>query len=340
MGGVLEKTPLFSGSYYLSNLLTAFLNVHVNCFVLLSGYFLSTKKFRLDKALDLWGQMLFWSIILYITIMMIQGSPFELKELLKSLMPFTQQRYWFMTTYLLMYFLTPFLNITISTMTKRQYKLSLLIYFVIFICVQNIIIWSNFTSVSSSDPLFFCFLYLVGAYIRKYPLKKKVLWLWVYIACCLITAGSKFILTAITLPIFGEPVGETVFSGYSSITNVIGAVSLFMVFVNLKVHVDSKVGTMLQRISTLTLGVYLIHDHPNVRSYIWNLFQPWSFVGSAKCFLVLIIDSIVIFIVCCILEWVRQKLFEIVGINKVICSLGNKIVNYIKNCLIIVYEKE
>lgn len=338
---MLENTPLFSVSYFSSNLLMAFLNVHVNCFVLLSGYFLSTKKFRLNKVLELWLQMFFWSIILYITIMMIQGSPFELKELAKSVMPFTQQRYWFMTTYLLMYFLTPFLNITISTMTKRQYKLILLIYFIIFICFQNVIIWRNFTSVSASDPLFFCFLYLIGAYFRRYPIQRRVPWLLIYITCSITTAGGRFVLTWVTMRIFGEPMDETVFSSYCSITNVIGAVALFIVFVNLKVHINSKVGKMITKISTLTLGVYLIHDHPNVRSYIWNLLQPWSYVGSGICFFVLIIESVLIFIVCCILEWVRQKVFEVIGINKVIHGLGNKKVDDMKKTVpVTVYERE
>lgn len=333
-GGVIKNAPLFSVSYFSSNFLMSFLNVHVNCFVLLSGYFISTKQFRLDKVLELWLQIFFWSITLYMVIIMLQGGAFEPKELIKSLMPFTQQRYWFMTTYLLMYFMTPFLNISISTLTKKQYKLVLSVYFIIFICFQNIIVWRNFTSVSASDPLFFCFLYMIGAYLRKYPIKKKIPWFWIYVVCCLITSGSKFIITGITLSIFGEPIGETLFSGYCSITNVIGAVALFIVFVNLKIYINPKVGKWITRISTLTLGVYLIHDHTNVRTYIWNLFQPSSYIGSGILFFVLIIDSVVIFSICCVLEWARQKIFEVTGINKVIFRFGNKIVDGVKKTVL------
>lgn len=232
-GGVLEKIPLFSISYFGVYTLMAFLIVHVNCFVLLSGYFLSTKKFRLSRVLELWIQIFFWSVILYFITTMIQGNPIEVKELVKSLMPFTQQRYWFMTTYLLMYLLLPFLNITIKAMTKQQHKMCLLVYFMVFICLQNIIMWREFTSVNERDPLFFCFLYMIGAYMKKYPIKSRVPWLLIYIICSLINVASRFILTWITNPIFGETI-DGIFNSYISITSVIGAVSLFMTFASLK----------------------------------------------------------------------------------------------------------
>ena len=298
--------------------------------MLLSGYFLSTKQIRLNKVFELWLQMFFWSVVLFAVVTIISGNPVELRELIKSLLPFTQQRYWFMTTYLLMYLLLPILNTAINAMTRQQYKSTLLIFFIVFICMQNVVFWREFTSVNSREPLFFCFLYMIGAYFRKYPVQKKIPWIWVYIVCCAITAASRFVLTWITISIFGEPMGETVLSGYCSITNVIGAVALFMTFANLKFDKESKIGKLVVKISPLTLGIYLIHDHANVRTYIWNLLHPWSYIGSGVLLLVLFIDSIMIFTICCLLEWMRQKLFEVCKVNKLIINVGNKIEDWIQ----------
>lgn len=328
-GGVLEKTPLLSISYFSFYTLRSFLGVHVNCFLLLSGYFLSSKKLRLSKVLGLWLQMFFWSVLLFFAVTLIQGNPIDIKELIESLMPFTQQRYWFMTTYLLMYLLSPVLNAASATITKQQYNICLLIYFAVFICLQNIVMWREFTAVNPTDPLFFCFLYMLGAYFRKYPIQRNIPWLLMYVGCSAVTATSRFILEWLTILIFGEPMGGSILSGYCSITNVVGAVALFMIFVNLKLEDNSKIVGLAVNLSPLTLGIYLIHDHSNVRSFIWNLLHPWSYVGSGGLLLVLLADSVVIFAVCCFLEWIRQRLFEVCRINITVNNMSDKIEGWI-----------
>lgn len=58
-GHVLDTLSPNSINYYIVNILRAFLSVHVNCFVLISGYFLCTYKFRLSKVFFIWWQTFF-----------------------------------------------------------------------------------------------------------------------------------------------------------------------------------------------------------------------------------------------------------------------------------------
>lgn len=106
-GKVLENTELFTVNYYLNYTIYAFISVHVNCFVLISGYFLSTKAFKYKQIFSFWRKMLFWSFFIFVFLVVIGAVPFSLKATIKVLLPFIQQRYWFMTTYLLMYCLIP-----------------------------------------------------------------------------------------------------------------------------------------------------------------------------------------------------------------------------------------
>lgn len=324
-GGILENSTVFSVSYFSSYTLIAFLNVHVNCFVLLSGYFLSSKKFSIKRVVSLWVQVFFWSMTLFFFIHILEGTTMSFTELVKSFLPITQQRYWFMTTYLLMYLLTPLLNTAIDAMSKQQYKLVLLLYFGVFIFLQNLIFWREFTGTNSRSPLFFCFLYLTGAYFRKYPIKAKVPWFLIYVVCSLATCGSRFVLTWLTLQKFGELLGEMIFSGYCSITNVIGAISFFIMFANLKIDNKSKFGKLIVKLSPLTLGVYLIHDHPDVRAYLWNMLNPSHFIGSGYMILGIVCESFLIFSFCLCLEWIRKKVFEICKVNWLTNRIGENL---------------
>lgn len=306
-GKVLENTELFTVNYYLNYTIYAFISVHVNCFVLISGYFLSTKAFKYKQIFSFWRKMLFWSFFIFVFLVVIGAVPFSLKATIKVLLPFIQQRYWFMTTYLLMYCLIPLLNVAIGSMSKKQYQIALGLFFVVYIVLQNVFFWREFTSVNSRSPLFFAFLYLVGGYFRKYPIEKKVPWFRIYVACSILTAISRFVLSYVTMKIFGTMYGETIFYPYNSITMVIGSISLFMTFRNIKMSKDSVLGKIALWGSPLTLGVYLIHEQPEMRMWLWSVLKPYQFANSSFPVLIVVLvgQAILVFGLCCLLEKIR-----------------------------------
>lgn len=126
-GHVLQALTPNSVNDCMTSVLRAFLSVHVNCFVLLSGYFLCTQEFRPVRFFAIWGQAFFWSAALYL-LLCIGGAPFEGKTFLKACLPFTQKRYWFVTTYLLMYALAPLLNAAARAMSQRQHAVFLAVF--------------------------------------------------------------------------------------------------------------------------------------------------------------------------------------------------------------------
>lgn len=311
-GKVVENIEPFTINYYLSYTIYAFIYVHVNCFVLISGYFLSAKEFKYKQIFSLWKKMLFWSFFILVFLIAIGVVPFSLKTIIKALLPFTQERYWFMTTYLLMYCLMPFLNAAISAMSKKEYQIALGLFFSVYIILQNLFFWREFTLVNSHSPLFFAFLYLVGGYLRKYPIEKKVPWFRIYVACCMLTVISRFVLSYITMKMFGTMYGETIFYSYNSITMVIGSICLFMTFQNMKMSRESFLGKIALWVSPLTLGVYLIHEQPEMRMWLWSVLKPYQFANSS--FLVLIVvlvgQAILVFGLCCLLEKIRMIVTE------------------------------
>lgn len=311
MGGVLDKLTFGEPNYFIAYTVYGFLYVHVNCFVLLSGYFLCEKEFSVKKAVGFWLQMLFWSLLLFLVFCACGSATFSVRGLVKAIMPFTQERYWFMTTYLCMYCLVPILNAAINAMDEKLHRNALLSFFVVFIVFQNIVFWREFSHTNSCSPLFFCFLYLTAAYFKKYPIQRKVPWFLLYVGLSTLTVLSRFVLTWITIPIFGDAMGDTVFWSYNSITVYLGALCLFEVFLNLRINSQNIVAKLATHLSPLMLGVYLIHEQPEARIFIWNqVLKPFNFAHKWYMVFVVLTDSIIVFMLAAGVEKVRLYLMN------------------------------
>lgn len=325
-GHVLDTLSPNSINYYIVNILRAFLSVHVNCFVLISGYFLCTYKFRLSKVFFIWWQTFFWSVTLYIFVCISGIVPFEIESLLRACLPFTQQRYWFVTTYLLMYVLIPLLNAAIHTMSQRQHAFFIATFFFIYIVLQNLFFWKKFTSTNSYDPLFFAFLYMIAAYFRLYPAKRTQLrYFLCYFLVCLFSAIWKIGMELFTNKIVGESMGDSIFLSYSSITRVIASASLFRFFEGLSItnRLAQKVVTLL---SSLTFGVYLIHEQPEIRAFLWEkLLRPGNYVQSPFLILFLLGIALFVFLLCALLEYLRNRVSELFSIRKLIIAISNRV---------------
>ena len=325
-GHVLDTLSPNSINYYIVNILRAFLSVHVNCFVLISGYFLCTYKFRLSKVFFIWWQTFFWSVTLYIFVCISGIVPFEIESLLRACLPVTQQRYWFVTTYLLMYVLIPLLNAAIHTMSQRQHAFFIATFFFIYIVLQNLFFWKKFTSTNSYDPLFFAFLYMIAAYFRLYPAKRTQLrYFLCYFLVCLFSAIWKIGMGLFTSKIVGESMGDSIFLSYSSITMVIASASLFRFFEGLSItnRLAQKVVTLL---SSLTFGVYLIHEQPEIRAFLWEkLLRPGNYVQSPFLILFLLGIALFVFLLCALLEYLRNRVSELFSIRKLIIAISNRV---------------
>jgi surface polysaccharide O-acyltransferase-like enzyme len=146
--------------------------IHVNSFVLLSGYFQSNSKFKIGKLLDLVMQVLF-----YITLILIVGNfiglPIYCTNFVRLYNYYLSciDGYWFINYYLIVYIFSDYINKFISSLNYKEYKKFLIIGFVIFSiipfgCGGKILnnIGYNFYS--------FIYLYILGAFLRIYPINE------------------------------------------------------------------------------------------------------------------------------------------------------------------------
>nr|WP_270457405.1 acyltransferase family protein [Lactobacillus gasseri] len=92
--------------------------------------------------------------------------PINPKDALKSFLPVLTGNYWYVSAYIGMYILVPYMNLVIEHLNKKDFQKLLIISFVMFSLlpyVKNITVITNNNSVIN-----LVYIYFIGGYLRKY----------------------------------------------------------------------------------------------------------------------------------------------------------------------------
>jgi len=339
-GGLIEKA-LISGTpnWYVGNALFTLCLQAVNCFVLISAYFLCTAKFRLSKLASTWLQAAFYSVGVYLVLVVTGagGTVLSIKELIKCALVVTMDRYWFVTDYILLFCLHPLLNCAIRAMSRKVHLLSCGVLLLLFSVIPNVIYIVDFSGINGGYSLpWFCVLYLLAAYIRLYvpeQVKHQKWMLPTFVLLSLVICGERFAATFITPYIFGGVRLTSLFYSYNSIVAVPCALALFQTFRGLR-----KLPTCLNKgiavIAPLTFAVYLIHEQDVLRPILWNWLEPTAYAQSPWMALYVLACMAGIFTACCVIEFLRQKLFHICRVDKIIARTCDPLQSRVQRWLI------
>lgn len=301
----------------------------VNCFILISGYFMINSKFTIKKLLKLLGEVWFYSIgilILFITILT-PIKPLGIGSIIKSFLPVTYSLYWFITVYVILMVLSPFINKFVDSIDKTTYQ-----KLIVFLVIIGSIIPSLMLGYSKiiNELGWFIILYLIAGYIKKYTDSTKM-----NANKHFIVAGiSIFILllSVICFNLLGYKFGikglinnSRYFANFNSIILLIISIELLIGFSRLKERRSRFINT----ISSATLGVYLIHDNFLVRPYIWRKVFKNELVYDSKYLIFHAVFAVItVYVICTIIDLIRQKTVEklyLSFIDRYFDSISNKI---------------
>ena len=283
--------------------------IGVICFVLITGYFMITSSFKFKKLLKLVLEVLVYSVGIMAVFYLFGFADFNLKEFGRCLMPITHSAYWFATTYVALYILTPFVNKFIRALTQKEY-LGILFVFFIFSSIIPTFLLGSF---GIGNVGLFIFFYMIAAYIRLYPLSFRGLFGNLKVGILLSMVSSVLlILSVIVFDVMGfiHPIFSNHATYFMSITSplaILCAVSLFLLFKNLQIG-ESK---FINQIALSMFGVYLIHDNLFVRPFLWHqIFQNAAYFDSTFLFLHALIVIFVTFVICTIIDQIRIIILE------------------------------
>ena len=265
----------------------------VNLFVLISGYFLIDSTFKIEKFLKLIAEVFFYSAIIYLIFLLSGKIYFDSKIFVRNFLPTLTNRYWFVSCYVIMYALSPFINKALNACKMSEHA----ILIAILLFIHCILTYFKYSYLSNAN--WFIALYIVAAFVKRY--KNKLL-------------DNRFLNLAVFVVSYALIAVHVIVYDYrrayylTSLLCFIASLSLFNVFRLIKKPFSSK---LINCISASTLGVYLIHDNNYIRGFLWRELLNCPQAIKHDWFpLFAVIAVLAVFIVCTLIDILRRYLIE------------------------------
>lgn len=281
-------------------LVLSVVNVAVDTFVIISGYF--GIKMNWTKLARLETQVIFYSVVLFLIAILMGWHTMNLKKDIGVFMPILTKQYWFITCYFVLFAISPLLNEWADSLCKNRY-FRLLIGGALLVYA-----WPTYSYLLNTDQFIgdsgfgivnFVYLYMLGRYIKIHYFEKftAIHYFGGYLAAVTLLFACHFGLSWV----FGFEF--TSFYCYNTIFVFAGAVLLFMAFKNMSF--SSRVVNWLAK---PCLAVYLIHFNRYIWHNVCRIIDVPSYHGM-QLIVVVILVPVVIYLICVVIEFCRIQLF-------------------------------
>lgn len=316
--------------YKTMNIMLAFCYCAVNCYALISGYVSCKSKFKPSRIISLWLTVVSINAAAYIFGYFYKPEWVATLSLKNVFTPLISGQYWYFTAYVGLMVIMPALNAAANNLPKKQYGYMLVGMFVFFSLLPWYGVRDMFNTVTGYSMLWLVFMYLVGAYFRlHFTAENRIPFL--KTGCAVVFVMSALAMAFIR---FGKEVnllksgaGYTLYANdylYTSPYVVICSLALFLLFINIKIK-NEILGKVISFVSATTFGIYLIHLNSVVlNNIIAGRFGSLTLKKPIFMAVGIVIAGVEIFVICGAVEKVRQLLFKVLFVDKLV-SLIDKI---------------
>lgn len=306
--GLLDRmyeNPLSASSVYLF-LFGSWGKMAINCFVLITGYFMCTSKITLRKFAKIVLVREFYVVLFFLIFLMTGYTKFSLRELLKAVLPVRALTTEFTLCFFLFFLCIPFLNMLISNMSEKQHLRLLALCGFMYVTLGTI----PTIRVSMNYVSWFIVLYFIASYIRLYPKKcftNVKLWGWLTVVSLVVSVFNVLVCIWI-----GAKIDKQIYHFFLADSNkvlaVMTALSLFMFFKNLKLKQSKFINT----VAASTFGVLFIHANSDaMRQWLWkDVLNNVGMYDTRWVYLHAICSVIGVYIVCTLIDYLRIRWIE------------------------------
>lgn len=269
--------PFFSAEGIAWNLTHTLTITATSVFVLICGYF--GIHFRIKGVLNLYLRCFVWGLMGYLIWSFTPPHQISIPSLIARLLPFTHNKWWFIITYLELYFLSPILNAAIEMFDRKKHMLFIVLF-------GFITLYMGYCRETGEDTWgtslsHFLWLYIISRYISKYVslnMIRKYRWMWLggFIVSSCITFGLAALGTTISVPLCLRAYP------YCSPWVLMGAISLLLF--TLSFTFESK---GVNWFASSSLSAYLLQDstyfgfgvlYPLMTTYLIQLALPERYI--------------------------------------------------------------
>lgn len=265
---VLSGKVELSAEYATYSIMEGFFYVGVNVFLLISGYF--GIRLRARRIWSLYLQLAFYGLLAYSVGVTLSSVPMVPHTFItKSIFIFSHaSSWWFVVCYMMLMIISPFLNVGMRELTKKQYLFGLICY--TFLQIYLGWFWQKEAfDTTGYNFLNFIYLYLIGGYLHRFVTidrikHARVLTLGSYVGSALIFGTCNIFRLYLNIP-FGY------LWGYNNPIIIIGAISLFLFALTFKF--DSNA---INTIAGGGFAAYLLTDIGYTGDVIYRVFGDFA----------------------------------------------------------------
>lgn len=285
----------------------------INCFVMITGYYMCKSHITMRKFLKLFLQIVFYNIAITALFIIFGYEPYSLKHTIREINPLSSIGSGFTSCYLMFFLLIPFMNVLIKNMTQRQHlnlAITLLFIYTVLGSVPIIPVTMNYVS-------WFCVLYFIASYIRPYPFpRKNEVKFWGVLTLTFIMLSILSICTtAVIAGHYGRGLNKIYFlvSDSNHLFAVLIGITSFLFFKEVKIPQSKFINT----VAASTFGVLLIHANSDtMRHWLWKtVCNNTGMYSSDLIYVHAILVPLTVFAACIIIDHIRIKTIEEPAIN-------------------------
>lgn len=298
--GQMQSSPLTTNSVFLY-LFGMWGKTGIDCFVLITGYFMCKSKATAAKFFKLLFEVMFYKIVIYLIFVATGVVTFTFTSFARALIPISNVGDGFTTGFIFFYLFIPFINVLISHIDKSMHqKLILLCLFIytIWYMVPGYRVTYNYVT-------WFIVLYLISSYVRLYPFTRFNTKHWGYLSLLLICISA---VSVIALRYMGYNNPFRLVADSNAILALLTAFTTFMFFKDLQI----KQSRFINTVAASCFGVLLIHANSNaMRQWLWcDTLRNVEYLDSSYCALHAITAVLVIYIICTLIDMIRIRFIE------------------------------
>lgn len=305
--GPIKANPMSANSLFLL-LFGAWGKIGINCFVMITGYFMCKSQITAKKFAKLICEVVLYKIVIYLIFLFAGREQLSVSRFVTLILPVTSIRQNFTGCFIIFFLFIPFLNILIHHMNERQHIKLLLLLFFTYVLFGTI--HSGSFGVSMNYVSWFMVLYFIAAYIRLYPKKwfsnNRIcggwLLLWILVSSASVIGGAWLATkTDYFIPFYFVTDSNTFLA-------VMTGAFAFLFFKNIKMPYNKVVNT----IAASTFGVLLIHANSDaMRQWLWkDVIATASHYNDKKMAIYAVASVLGIFAVCVVIDIIRINLLE------------------------------
>ncbi len=306
VGGPVSANPLSWRSIFLL-LFGAWGKTGINCFVLITGYFMCKSQISVKKFCKLLFEVEFYKIIIWAIFFVAGYESFSLSRLIDVILPVRILSGNFTGCYLIFFLFIPFLNILVKNMNEKQHIMLLMLCIFAYVIIGTI---PSF-GITMNYISWFIVLYFISSYIRLYD--KKIfnnckIWGFITLATLIVSVASILGMTWLGAKLNRSNLWYYFISDSNKILAVALAISSFLFFKNLKMKNSKFINT----VAASSFGVLLIHANSDaMRRWLWNdLLNNMGMYQSQYLVLHAIGSVFAIYIICTIIDYLRIRFIE------------------------------